>query len=81
MPSSINVARFELTVDPAEPHRITSLNLRRLEEMPPPRTSEAVALAPLRAKLGFFHWFGDRFMIKTLCSQPQTRVIIFVGKL
>jgi CubicO group peptidase (beta-lactamase class C family) len=48
---SDNFARFEVTVEPAEPHRITSLNLRRLEEMPPPRTSEAEALAALRAKL------------------------------
>src|SRR5581483_215842 len=44
-------ARFEINVDPAEPHRITSLNFRKLEEMPPPRTSEAEALAALRAKL------------------------------
>src|ERR1041385_4847121 len=49
--NSDNFARFEINVDPAEPHRITSLNFRRLEEMPPARTSEAEALAALRAKL------------------------------
>jgi D-alanyl-D-alanine carboxypeptidase len=49
--NSDNFARFEINVDPAEPHRITLPNFRRLEEMPPPRTTESEALAALRAKL------------------------------